>query len=144
MAAIRQLSKGAIRVIINTHVHPDHVGGNAAFAALPPDPLQPLDIVAHENVLGRLAKPVTSKETPPLIPGLPRSEYFTPTKDWHFNGEAIVAYHEPKAHTDGDSVILFRGSMSSRRRYLHPGRLSVHRSRHGGALRRSPRSIILS
>jgi len=110
MAEIRKLSKGPIRVIVNTHVHPDHVGGNAAFAALPPDPLQPLDIVAHENVLGRLARPVTSKETPPLIPGLPRSEYFTPTKDLHFNGEAIVLYHEPKAHTDGDSVVLFRGS----------------------------------
>ena len=110
IAEIRTLSKGPIRVIINTHVHPDHVGGNAAFAALPPDPLQPLDMVAHENVLGRLARPVTSKETPPLIPGLPRSEYFTPTKDLHFNGEAIVLYHEPKAHTDGDSVILFRGS----------------------------------
>ena len=39
-----------------------------------------------------------------------RSEYFTPTKDLHFNGEAIVLYHEPNAHTDGDSVILFRGS----------------------------------
>jgi cyclase len=110
MAAIQRLSKGPIRVIINTHVHPDHVGGNAAFAAQPTDPLQPLDIIAHENVLGRLARPVTGKETPALIPGLPRSEYFTPTKDLHFNGEAIVLYHEPKAHTDGDSVILFRGS----------------------------------
>jgi glyoxylase-like metal-dependent hydrolase (beta-lactamase superfamily II) len=110
MAEIRKLSKGPIRVIINTHVHPDHVGGNAAFAAQPPDPLQPLDIFAHENVLGRLARPVTGRETPPLIPGLPRSEYFTPTKDLHFNGEAIVLYHEPNAHTDGDSVVLFRGS----------------------------------
>jgi glyoxylase-like metal-dependent hydrolase (beta-lactamase superfamily II) len=109
-AEIRKLSKGPIRVIINTHVHPDHVGGNAAFAAQPPDPLQPLDIIGHENVLGRLARPVTGQETPALIPGLPRSEYFTPTKDLHFNDEAIVLYHEPKAHTDGDSVILFRGS----------------------------------
>jgi glyoxylase-like metal-dependent hydrolase (beta-lactamase superfamily II) len=37
-------------------------------------------------------------------------EYFTPFKDIHFNGEAVFIYHEPKAHTDGDSVILFRGS----------------------------------
>jgi glyoxylase-like metal-dependent hydrolase (beta-lactamase superfamily II) len=37
-------------------------------------------------------------------------EYFTKFKDLHFNGEAIIIYHEPNAHTDGDSVVLFRGS----------------------------------
>jgi hypothetical protein len=26
------------------------------------------------------------------------------------NGEAIVLYHEPAAHTDSDSIVLFRGS----------------------------------
>ena len=43
-------------------------------------------------------------------PGLPLDEYFTPFKDLRFNGEAIIIYHEPNAHTDGDSVVLFRGS----------------------------------
>ena len=104
MAEIRKLSSGPIRYIINTHVHPDHVDGNAAFAKLiPPDPLQPLNIVAHENVLNRMAEPTAQA-------GLPDDEYFTPFKDFHFNGEAIFVYHAPKAHTDGDSVILFRGS----------------------------------
>jgi glyoxylase-like metal-dependent hydrolase (beta-lactamase superfamily II) len=28
----------------------------------------------------------------------------------HFNGEAVLVYHEPNAHTDGDSVVMFRGS----------------------------------
>jgi glyoxylase-like metal-dependent hydrolase (beta-lactamase superfamily II) len=28
----------------------------------------------------------------------------------HFNGEAVILYHEEKAHTDGDTVVLFRGS----------------------------------
>jgi glyoxylase-like metal-dependent hydrolase (beta-lactamase superfamily II) len=41
---------------------------------------------------------------------LPTDDYFLPFKDLHFNGEAIILYHEEKAHTDGDSVILFRGS----------------------------------
>jgi hypothetical protein len=41
---------------------------------------------------------------------MPLDEYFMPTKDMHFNGEAIVLYHEPNAHTDGDSMVLFRGS----------------------------------
>jgi len=110
MAEIRKLSNGPIRYIINTHVHPDHVGGNDAFAALiPQDPLNPLKIIAHENVLNRMTKPA-GKETPPPQPGLPEDEYFTRFKDLRFNGEAIFVYHEPKAHTDGDSVVLFRGS----------------------------------
>jgi cyclase len=110
MAEIRKLSKGPIRYIINTHVHPDHVGGNDAFAKLiPPNPAAPLKIIAHQNVLNRMTTPA-GKETPPPQPGLPEDEYFTPFKDLHFNGEAIFIYHEPRAHTDGDSVILFRGS----------------------------------
>jgi cyclase len=111
MAEIRKLSDGPVRYIINTHVHPDHVGGNEAFVKLiPQDPTQPLNIIAHENVLNRMTAPVTGNQTPPPQMGLPTDEYFRPTKDFHFNGEAIILYHEEKAHTDGDSVVLFRGS----------------------------------
>jgi glyoxylase-like metal-dependent hydrolase (beta-lactamase superfamily II) len=115
VAEVQKLSNRPIRFIINTHFHPDHVGGNATFAGLPADPLQPLNLVAHENVLNRMLA-----AQPPLQPGdtggaarlrgMPIDEYFTPFKDFRFNGEAIVLYHEPKAHTDGDSVVFFRGS----------------------------------
>ena len=111
MAEIRKLSSGPVHYIINTHVHPDHVGGNEAFSKLiPPHRAQPLLIIAQENVLNRMTKPVTGSETPPDQLGLPTDEYFLPFKDLHYNGEAVIIYHEPKAHTDGDSVILFRGS----------------------------------
>src|SRR2546422_3571027 len=102
MTEIRKLSNGPIRYIVNTHVHPDHVGGNEAFAKLiPQSPHQPFKIIGHENVLNRLTQ---------AQGGLPTDEYFTPSKDLHFNGEAVIIYQEQKAHTDGDSIVLFRGS----------------------------------
>jgi len=110
MAEIRKLSPGPLRYIINTHVHPDHVGGNAAIARLAGnDPTLPLKIIAHENVLNRLTATAPGQ---PRFPeeGLPVDEYGTPEKHLHFNGEAVIIYHEPNAHTDGDSLVLFRGS----------------------------------
>jgi len=108
LAEIRKLpqGRGSIRVIVNTHLHPDHTGGNDAFAKLAPrSALEPLKIMANENVLKRLA----TAPNPPEF-GLPIDEYFTPQRDFHFNGEAVVLHHEPNAHTDGDTVVLFRGS----------------------------------
>lgn len=111
MAEIRKLNRGPLLFIVNTHFHTDHVGGNAALARLAEPELRgaPLKIIGHENVLNRLTRPAPNQPPPPPE-GLPVDEYFTPFKDLHMNGEAVIIYHEPNAHTDGDSVILFRGS----------------------------------
>lgn len=117
MNEIRKLNRGPVLFIANTHFHPDHVGGNAALAQLigaargpgRSDGAAPLKIVAHENVLNRLTQKIPNQPPFPDA-GLPVDEYFTPFKDLHMNGEAVFLYHEPNAHTDGDSVVLFRGS----------------------------------
>jgi len=115
MAEIQKLTPAPLLFIVNTHAHPDHVGGNDAFAKMVPEGqaelaggragFQPLKIIAHGNVLNRMTSGDSASH-----PGLPQDEYFTPFKDLRLNGEAIVIYHEPNAHTDGDSIVLFRGS----------------------------------
>jgi glyoxylase-like metal-dependent hydrolase (beta-lactamase superfamily II) len=101
LAAIRAISNGPIRFIINTHVHPDHTGGNDALVKL----VVPANLVPGEpRIIANLA--VQERLTGSLI----NDTYSTPYKDLFFNNEAFVVYHVPAAHTDGDSIVFFRRS----------------------------------
>ena len=109
LSEIRKLSDKPIVWMVNTHVDQDHSGGNAALAKLGRGPGPRPRIIAHENVLNRMTQRVPNQ---PPIPdeALPNDEYGTPQKDLFFNGEAVVIYHMPRAHTDGDSIVFFRRS----------------------------------
>ena len=52
MAAVKKLSAKPVRLLVNTHVHGDHTGGNENVGKLG------IDILAHDNVRVRLAKGV--------------------------------------------------------------------------------------
>jgi glyoxylase-like metal-dependent hydrolase (beta-lactamase superfamily II) len=65
--------------------------------------------VAHENVLNRMSAP-SGKESPTPSSAWPTDTYFPEEKDFFFNDEAVMLYHDPAAHTDGDSIVFFRRS----------------------------------
>jgi cyclase len=108
-AAIKTLSEMPIRFIVNTHVHGDHTGGNGALAKLGGGGAMPR-IIANDHVLNRMTAAPAPGQQPFPEADLPNDEYFNPTKDFFFNNEAVVVYHMPAAHTDGDSIVFFRRS----------------------------------
>ncbi len=120
VAAIRQISNGPIRHVVNTHVHADHIASNEGIASLGSivanfgggggnvtlggEDETRANGVAHENVLHRMV----GEDIP--FGAWPTDTYFTSKDEIFFNGEAIQLFHEPAAHTDGDSVLFFRRS----------------------------------
>jgi glyoxylase-like metal-dependent hydrolase (beta-lactamase superfamily II) len=111
VAAARKLSSKPIFWMVNTTIDADHIGGNEALPRLANTATrQAVRIIAHENVVNRMSAAPRGVE--PVVPDKlwPNDEYYLPQKDFSFNGEAVVVYHMPAAHTDGDSIVFFRSS----------------------------------
>jgi glyoxylase-like metal-dependent hydrolase (beta-lactamase superfamily II) len=119
LAAIRRISDKPIRIVVNTHVHDDHSGGNEPLAAAgralggnaPGNSGLALDtarVLAHERVLTRMSAP-SGERSPRPFGAWPTETFFGEDKEIFFNGEAIQLIHQP-GHTDGDVLVFFRRS----------------------------------
>ncbi len=121
LAAIQKLADGKIiRFVINTHMHPDHVGGNEKIRmagttimggnVVGDDPRgqQGATVIAHENVMSRMAD--SSSESAAPAPLWPTETFDEDAYDLFFDDEAVQLIHVPAAHTDGDVMVYFRKS----------------------------------
>lgn len=96
VAAVKEISPGPIRFVVNTHVHGDHTGGNENFGTLG------VTILAREQLRARLA----GGPKPSPAAALPVVTYNAPVTI-NMNGEAIQLIPIQSAHTDGDTMVYF-------------------------------------
>ncbi len=98
---LAKLQDSIPRIIINTHLHIDHTGGNDSFGGNPV-------ILAHTNVNrdmmeGRyMLRGLTEKSKPQFVVDQPTSIFF--------NEEEVKIIPIPGSHSDGDMVVYFTRS----------------------------------
>lgn len=111
LAAIRRLTTLPIRYVVNTHFHPDHVMGNAAFVAeratfighrnLPTGLMSRRDsyVAMYEAVFG----PGTARDTI-VVP----SHLVSDTETIDLGNRLLEIRAFPTAHTDSDLIVIDR------------------------------------
>lgn len=105
-AAQKALSDGGeVRLVLNTHLHGDHVLGNAYFAE------RGALIMAHTSVRARLQSPspnaVTGNTPEPLAGGFLPVIGMSGESEIFLNGLTARIHYAPDAHTDGDLWVHF-------------------------------------
>jgi cyclase len=105
LAAVKSVTSQPVRFVVNTHWHFDHTGGNENLGkagAL---------LVAHENVRRRMSTDQFIEFLKLDVKASPAGALpvvtFTDSITFHINGDDVVAFHIPPAHTDGDVVVHF-------------------------------------
>ncbi|HEX5764617.1 MAG TPA: MBL fold metallo-hydrolase [Woeseiaceae bacterium] len=106
LSAVEDIASRPIDFVINTHVHGDHTGGNVALHE------SGATVIGHENVRRRMVEDdsVSADGSAPAAKEAMPEITFSRSMTFHLNGHEAFVFHVASAHTDGDSVIFFRGA----------------------------------
>jgi glyoxylase-like metal-dependent hydrolase (beta-lactamase superfamily II) len=117
---IRQISDQPIRIVVNTHSHPDHVQNNANLSRLGAlvfaHPNTRLALMRQEQAQTPASNPAApnAPSANPNAPASPAASWPTITAaepmTFHFNGEDVLFVPLKPSHTNGDVAVYFSRS----------------------------------
>ena len=111
LAHVTETAGRPIDFMVNTHVHGDHTGGNAHFAA------NGTVVFAHDNIRKRLLEDSSGAGGPDGLPVITFGDGVT----FHLGTIEARVMHMPAAHTDGDAIIHFPNA-----NVIHTGDILFH------------------
>jgi glyoxylase-like metal-dependent hydrolase (beta-lactamase superfamily II) len=100
MASIRRISDGPIRIVVNTHFHPDHLQNNANLVR------EGALVFSHPHTRTILMREERLGISPAGWPTVTSTEPMT----FHFNGEGVLFVPLKPSHTGGDVAVYFTES----------------------------------
>jgi cyclase len=103
---IRTFTSAPIRIVVNSHIHSDHTGGNAFFGK------QGAVIFSQENLRDEMLSPPGNASRVPDPAGVPATTYRygspgAPAVTIHMNGETVDFIPMMPSHTAGDTIVRF-------------------------------------
>lgn len=110
---IKTLTNKPVTMIINTHTHGDHVGGNPEFPAT-------VEVVAHENTKANMEKmpPFQSESGKQHLP----KRTFKDKLSLLGGNDRIDLYYFGRGHTNGDAFVVFPALRVMHAGDLFPGK----------------------
>jgi glyoxylase-like metal-dependent hydrolase (beta-lactamase superfamily II) len=102
-AAIAQASPLPVKYVVNTHLHGDHTGGNAAFAA------DGATVVGQDQLKASMSagttNALTGAKTPPAPAAALPARTYSDRMTLSVKGRSVQLVHIPRAHTGGDTAV---------------------------------------
>jgi glyoxylase-like metal-dependent hydrolase (beta-lactamase superfamily II) len=98
-AALPRMRDSRVRMVIDSHGHPDHACANGELYR------QGAIIVGHSSIRNYFE---TSKWAPPRSPGDTPQITYDRELTLSFDSEQVRLIHPPLAHTDGDTITVFK------------------------------------